>query len=164
MWSLHRLCCKVGIIAKEMQNGFISLSMTLGHMTSRRKMNRFCISFGKDCMTLTKISYLILGYYLDKWTCPCTWADGWLHLDKWLLCTWSSAPTNWPLDQVPSKILSSWQISFNSITMHAIGTSDQSIMSRKSRELIPRLFWAITLVLIKLGKWQSTFWKAQEVI
>ncbi len=42
-----------------------------------------------------------LGYYLDKWTGPCTWAGGWLHLDKWLLCTWSSAPTNWPLDQVP---------------------------------------------------------------
>ncbi len=123
------------------------------------------ISFNEPhCRKMTKNYYkgnISLGYYLDKWTGPCTWAGGWLHLDKWLLCTWSSAPFNWPLDQVPSKIWSSYQISFNSITM---GTSDQSVMSRKSRELIPRLFWAIMLVLIKLGKWQSTFWKAQEVL
>ncbi len=102
-----------------------------------------------------------LGYYLDEWTGLCTWPSGWLHLAKWLPCTWSSALTNWPLGQVPFKIWRSWQISFNSMTM---GISDESVLSRNSREHIPRLFWGRTLVLIKLEKWQSTFWKAQEVL
>ena len=30
-----------------------------------------------------------LGYYLDKWTGPCTWAGGWLHLDKYQIYNFS---------------------------------------------------------------------------
>ena len=49
---------------------------------------------------LIQQSGMLLGWV----TSPCTQPSGGQHLNKWPLVTWASALTNWPLDQVPSKI------------------------------------------------------------
>ncbi len=64
----NRLCTYSGTsrIIREMNQ---ESSLIPKRAMQRKVLNGFCM-------------VISLGYYLDKWTGPRTWAGGWLHLDK----------------------------------------------------------------------------------